>query len=141
MQRANEDGRTLSELDYLLGVNDRTRQGALRFSESEGGEYLAVGDKSVIPPLVKLPELLSATEKFLADNASAAELKLLLAPGSSLGGARPKASVLDKNGDLSIVKFPRKDDDIDVVRWEAVALTLARAAGINVPNFRLETIA
>jgi serine/threonine-protein kinase HipA len=141
MQRANAGGHALSELDYLLGVNDKTRQGALRFSETEGGEYLAAGDDSAIPPLVKLPELLSATEKFLADNASAAELKLLLAPGSSLGGARPKSSVLDKNGDLSIAKFPRKDDDVDIVRWEAVALTLARKAGINVPEFRLETIA
>lgn len=141
MRRANKSGRTLSEIDYLLGVNDETRQGSLRFSESLNGPYLADSDKKSIPPLVKLPELLSASEKFLDDSESAEELRLLLVPGSSLGGARPKASVYDKDGSLAIAKFPRKDDDTDIVRWEAVALTLARTAGINVPQWRLENIA
>jgi serine/threonine-protein kinase HipA len=141
MQRANNTGRTLSELDYLLGVNDETRQGALRFSTSTDGEYLAAGNQNSVPPLIKLPELLSASEKFLANKETAEELRLLLAPGSSLGGARPKASIMDKDGSLAIAKFPRKDDNIDIVRWEAVALTLAKKAGIKVPDFRLETIA
>jgi serine/threonine-protein kinase HipA len=66
---------------------------------------------------------------------------MLLAPGSSLGGAWPKASVFDKDGSLAIAKFPRKDDKADVVRWEAVALTLAKTAGINVPSFRLKNVA
>jgi len=140
MQRANDTGRALSELDYLLGVNDCLRQGALRFSEAEG-EYLALSDKNSIPPLIKLPELLSASENFLTNNESTEELRLLLGPGSSLGGARPKASVIDKDGSVAIAKFPRKDDDTDIVRWEAVALSLAGKAGINVPEFRLETIA
>jgi len=139
MQRANESGRSLTELDYLLGVNDETRQGALRFSV-EDGKYLTPGGKNSIPPLVKLPELLSASDKFLANKAMAEDLHLLLVPGSSLGGARPKASVIDKDGSLTIAKFPRKDDDTDVVRWEAVALTLAKSAGINVSEWRLETI-
>ena len=87
MQRANESGRSLTELDYLLGVNDETRQGALRFSV-EDGKYLTPGGKNAIPPLVKLPELLSASEKFLENKALAEDLRLLLVPGSSLGGAR-----------------------------------------------------
>ena len=76
----------------------------------------------------------------MENNATAEELRMLLIPGSSLGGARPKASVIDKNGNLAIAKFPRKDDDTDTVRWEALALTLAQSAGITVPEWRLETI-
>jgi len=140
MQRGNTTGRTLMEMDYLLGVDDETRQGALRFSEKEGGPYLADEKKSV-PPLIKLPELQNVTEKFLDDNATDEEIKQLLAPGSSLGGAWPKASVLDKDGVLSIAKFSRKDDINDTVRWEAVALVLAKMAGINVNVFTLDKIA
>jgi serine/threonine-protein kinase HipA len=149
MRRANESlmrtssiqtGRSLSELDYLLGVNDEIRQGALRFSEKPNGPYLACSEKKSIPPLLKLPELLSSAEKFMENSETANDLKLLLAPGSSLGGARPKASVIDKEGNLTIAKFPRKDDETDVVRWEAVALSLAKAAGINVPKWHLENI-
>ena len=139
MQRANDTGRTLTEADYLLGVCDETRQGALRFSIKEG-KYLAPGSKRVIPPLIKLADLLSASEKILDNTESAKDLQLLLAPGSSLGGARPKASVLDKDGSLAIAKFPMKDDDTDIVRWETAALTLAKAAGITVSEFRLEII-
>ena len=140
MRRANKTGRTLSEIDYLLGVNDETRQGALRFSESPNDQYLASTKIGSIPPLVRLPELLSASEKFLAASESSDELKLLLVPGSSLGGARPKASVYDKDGSLTIAKFPRKDDEVDIVCWEAVALTIAKTSGINVPLWRLENI-
>ena len=88
-----------------------------------------------------MPKLLSATEKFLEDNESEEDLRLLLAPGSSLGGARPKASIRDKDGQLAIAKFPRKDDEYSTVLWEAVALTLAAKAGLEVPDSRLETIA
>ncbi|HVE44612.1 MAG TPA: hypothetical protein VNC84_05705 [Gammaproteobacteria bacterium] len=85
-----------------------------------------------ISPLIELPKLLSATERFLEDNENAADLKLLLAPGSSLGGARPKASVRDKDGSLAIAKFPKKDDEFNIVLWEAIALTLAKNGGITV---------
>jgi len=139
MQRANTTTRTLMEIDYLLGVNDETRQGALRFSEKESGPYLNTDNKS-IPPLINLPELFNASEKFIADNATDEDIKLLLAPGSSLGGAWPKASVIDKDDTLAIAKFSRKDDMNDTVRWEAVALTLAKNAGINVNEFRLESV-
>lgn len=132
---------TLFEADYLLGVNDEARQGALRFSlELDNPIFLAAKDESSIPPLVNLPKLLSATERFLEADETVEDLKLLLAPGSSLGGARPKASVRDQDGSLAIAKFLRKDDEYDVVVWEAVALSLAKKAGIRVPEWRLETI-
>jgi serine/threonine-protein kinase HipA len=77
----------------------------------------------------------------LDDEETDDDLQLLLAPGSSLGGARPKASVRDQDGDLLIAKFPKKDDEISVPRWEALALTLARRVGISVEHWRLETVA
>jgi len=138
-KEAGETPRTLREVDFLLGVNDETRQGALRFSETLKGPFLSPKDKKAIPPLVDLPKLLSATERFLSHNEEAEDLKILLATGSSLGGARPKASVRDKNGSLAIAKFPHKDDEYNMVVWEAVALVLAEKAGIHVPSWRLDT--
>lgn len=137
----NRSPRTLWEIDYLLGVNDEVRQGALRFSIAQDvSTFLSSNKQASIPPIVDLPKLLSATERFIAENESAEDLRLLLAPGSSLGGARPKASVRDKDGSLAIAKFPRKDDEFNVVVWEAVTLTLAQKAGIKVPSYRLDTI-
>ncbi len=137
----NRTPRSLFEIDYLLGVNDEARQGALRFSVApDESVFLSPKQKTSIPPLVDLPKLLSATERFIADNESSEDLRLLLALGSSLGGARPKASVRDKDGSLAIAKFPKKDDEFNVVVWEAVTLTLAKKAKIKVPLYRLETI-
>jgi serine/threonine-protein kinase HipA len=133
--------RTLYEVDFLLGVSDVARQGALRFTLEEGGPFLAEGTPDSVPPLVDLPRLLAASERVLADNESAEDLRLLLAPGSSLGGARPKASVRDADGALLIAKFPATGDPFDVVRWEAVSLELAREAGIETPHWRLEVVA
>ena len=130
----------LSEADFLLRVNDTARLGALRFAESEGGVFRTPDDMAPIPPLVELPALLNASDAVSADSESAAALRLLLAPGSSLGGARPKASVRDTDGQLAIAKFPMHGDAWDVVRWEAVALHLAKNAGIDVPRHRLELI-
>jgi len=137
-ERAGETPRTLREIDYLLMVNDEARQGALRFALEPGGPFLAADDVTPIPPLVELPRLLSAAENVVSDSDSDEDLRLLLAPGSSLGGARPKASVMDRDGSLVIAKFPHKDDEIDIVRWEAVALSLADKAGIPVPDWRME---
>ena len=131
---------SLSEADFLLRVNDTARLGALRFSESEGGVFRTPDDVAPIPPLVELPALLNASDAVLADNESAAALRLLLAPGSSLGGARPKASVRDADGRLAVAKFPAPGDEWDVVRWEAVVLDLAESAGIDVPRRRLERV-
>ena len=140
-ERAKETPRSLREIDYLLLVDDEARQGALRFAEQEGGPFLAEHGPGKIPPLIELPRLLSAAEHFLNDSDTDEDLRLLLAPGSSLGGARPKASVRDRDGQLSIAKFPSKGDEINTVLWEAVALTLAEKAGIPVPAWRLETVA
>lgn len=137
---AEEAPRTLGEADFLLGVNDEARQGALRFSDTQDGPFLAPKGPRAIPPLVELPRLLSATERFLDEEEDAEDLRLLLAPGSSLGGARPKASVRDKDGHLAIAKFPRKDDEYNVVVWEAVALALAGKAGLTIPSWRIEFI-
>lgn len=132
--------RTLWESDYLLMVDDEARQGALRFAETEGGSFLASDGGVRIPPLVELHRLLSAAEHVAADTDSDEDLRLLLAPGSSLGGARPKASVRDRDGHLLIAKFPHKDDETNVVGWEALALRLAAKAAIPVPQWRLETL-
>lgn len=132
---------TLFEMDYLLGVNDETRQGALRFSSKPIDPiFLSPKEKASLPPLVDLPKLLSATERLISDHESAEDIKLLLAPGSSLGGARPKASIRDVDGSLAIAKFPRMEDEFNIVVWEAIMLDLASKAGIRVPRHRLETI-
>jgi serine/threonine-protein kinase HipA len=141
-RKAREENRaphTLTEADYLLGVADIARQGALRFSAREGGPFLAAG--VLIPPLVRLSALLNAALHITADGGNDEDLKLLLAPGSSLGGSRPKASVIDRDGSLAIAKFPQHGDVIPVNRWEAVALTLAAAAGIATPEWRIEDVA
>jgi serine/threonine-protein kinase HipA len=143
-RRAEGEGRaprTLQEIDYLLLVDDDARQGALRFAEREGGPFLREEGVKRIPPLVELPQLLSAAEHVMENKDTAEDLRVLFAPGSSLGGARPKASVIEKDGHLAIAKFPRKDDEINTVVWEAVALGLAKKAGIAVPAFRVELIA
>ena len=134
--------RALREVDFLLGVTDSVRQGALRLAVTEGGPFVAPERPTGVPPIVELPKLLSATERFLANVESVDDLRLLLAPGSSLGGARPKASVRDTNGAMLIAKFPKRvEDDYRVVAWEAVALELARMAGLRVAESRLDVIA
>lgn len=140
-ERIKETPRTLREIDYLLMVDDETRQGALRFARQEGGPFLADDAEKKIPPLIELPKLLRAADRVSDNTDTEDDLRLLLAPGSSLGGARPKASVRDRDGQLAMAKFPNRNDDIDVMRWEAVALTLAAKAKIEVPSWRLENVA
>jgi serine/threonine-protein kinase HipA len=130
--------RALREIDFLLGVSDTARPGAIRFSLSEDGPFVAEENSQAVPPLIELPRLLAATTRYLVDDESAADLSMLLAPGSSLGGARPKASIRDVSGNLLIAKFPKPDDDHRVVAWEAVALELARRAGVDVADSRLD---
>lgn len=137
---AGETSRTLSEADFLLGVSDEARQGALRFSDTPGGEFLGPDGPRTIPPLVNLPRLLSATERFLDEEENSEDLRILLAPGSSLGGARPKASVRDNDGQLAIAKFPHKNDENNIVVWEAAVFELAKRAGITIPSWRLMNI-
>ena len=133
----NRSPRTLNEIDYLLYVNDYARQGGLRFRTEDNNDFLFPGNLKLIPPLVNLTKLLAATEKVVDFEERNSDLQLLLAPGSSLGGARPKASVIDKDGNLCIAKFPKKDDYTNNVLWEAVALTLAKNCGLNVQEWSL----
>jgi len=132
--------RTLGGIDYLLGVADEIRPGALRFSSAPNGPFLAQSDGAGVPPLVDLPRLLAAADRVQLKKDSDADLRLLLAPGASLGGARPKASVRDREGTLFVAKFSSPTDDVHVVRWEAVALGLAQAAHLDVPSWRLAPV-
>jgi serine/threonine-protein kinase HipA len=132
--------RSFGEIDYLLGVRDDLRQGALRFRDPASRRYLAE-EATGVPSLIELSALLSAAERLERDEASEDELRALLRGGSSLGGARPKAHVLDANGNVAIAKFPSNvNDRWDVIRWEAVALQLARAARIRVQDSTLHVI-
>lgn len=138
--RAREEGRAaryMREIDYVLGVADIARQGALRYSRVEGGDFLASESEGAVPPMIDLPKLLAAAQGFLEDPDSEEDLRILLAPGSSLGGARPKASIRDEKGRLSLAKFPKKDDRYSVSAWEHLALGLARDAGIQVAHSTL----
>lgn len=137
--RATGDARALTEIDFLLGVSDSTRQGALRFKRAGDGPFL--DDATDVPKLIALPELLHAADRVSLDSDDLTAVKQLLAAGSgSLGGARPKASVVDDNGRLALAKFPKPGDDWDVMAWEATALDLAEAAGCDVPTRRLVDI-
>ena len=145
-RRAREMGetpRTPREIDYLLGASDVTRQGALRFTETIDGPFLAENGADSVPPLIDLADLLHAARTLEEDPDSVEAdraAQLLLAPGSSLGGARPKASVRERNGDLAIAKFPQKNDETDAVRWEMVMLSLATRAGIGTSQARVEFV-
>lgn len=133
-------GRTppaLTDLDFLLGVSDLTRQGALRYRLRGTAEFLAPHVE--VPKLVRLPELLSASDRVALDDHGddLAAIKVLLAAGTaSLGGARPKASVRDGET-LLMAKFPHPNDEWDVMAWEKTALDLAEACGIEAPPRRL----
>jgi serine/threonine-protein kinase HipA len=124
-----------TEVDFLLGVSDGTRQGALRFKADAAGEF--VRSTPGVPKLIELPALLHAATQVVDQGDDLAAVKLLLDAGTgSLGGARPKASVAD--GDrLLIAKFPHPDDTWDVMAWEKTALDLAGRAGVVVPTTRL----
>jgi serine/threonine-protein kinase HipA len=139
-RREDATERSIREIDYLLGVRDDLRQGSLRFADPDSRAFLAAG-KDGVPHLIELRSLLRAAERDERNEADDEELELLLHGGSSLGGARPKAHVIDLDGAVAIAKFPSPSrDGWDVIRWEAVALRLAREAGITVPPTRLETI-
>lgn len=128
-------GRVLGEVDFLLGVSDLSRQGALRFSRDVDGPYLS--DRGDAPKLIEMPRLLRAADHFARSSESEEDVAALLEAGSgSLGGARPKASILD-HGVLHIAKFPHHQDRWDVMAWEATALDLARVAGVQVAEHRL----
>ncbi len=134
----------LDESDYLLGVHDTFRSGGLRYKLAEDGPFLDNRDGSAAPPFVRLRELEAASraiEETSNDDDPATDkwLRLLLAPGASLGGARPKASVADVEGRLWIAKFPSVKDRYDVGAWEFVVQKIAEACGIRVPESNVPT--
>ena len=128
--------RELLESDYLLGVFDGHRMGALRFKTDEAGPFLNDNKKMASPPWTSLRELEEASLKFEEDNIDDPEflkwVNMLIAPGTSLGGARPKASVVDTEGGLWIAKFPSRMDDKDIGAWEMLVNELAQKAGLNI---------
>lgn len=128
----------LVESDYLLGVHDAFRAGALRFTLDDDTVFLDDRDRSGAPPFVRLRELEEASRAIESDASDSATidaaLNVLLAPGASLGGARPKATVVDEHGALWIAKFPSAGDTFDVGAWEAVAHRLAQRSGITVAD-------
>lgn len=133
--------RTLYAWDFLLGVQDVTRQGALRFRMAGTDGFLG-NEKMAAPPATSLRELevvaLQLSSRRLEDlDALRRWLAVFVAPGAALGGARPKANFTDADASLWIGKFPARDDDRDVGAWEYVAHTLARQAGVTVPEARL----
>lgn len=128
---------TLTEWDYLLQVQDATRQGAIRFIDPASGEFID-NSPNPIPPMTRIRELetaaLSLQNAILEGDIDAIRqwTRILVAPGSSLGGARPKANVTNMEGQLCVAKFPARDDDYDVGLWERIYAQLAGDAGINV---------
>lgn len=138
--REGRQVRTLFETDYLLGVSDETRLGALRFRRA-GEEQYQAPLRTGVPALIELGRLMQVTERILRDEETDEDLAMIFAPGSSLGGARPKASIIDQHGRLAIAKFPKETDDYSIETWEAVALTLADKAGIEVAEHELCSVA
>src|SRR3990167_2184676 len=132
--------RTLAESDYLLGVADEIRLGALRFPRV-GEEVFEAPIRAGVPALVELGRLLQITERILRDEETDEDLQLIFAPGSSLGGARPKASVIDQHGHLSIANFPKETDDYSIETWEEIALRLAPRAGVVSPRHEVIRVA
>ncbi|MDO8997184.1 MAG: HipA domain-containing protein [Sediminibacterium sp.] len=144
-QEAFENGNTktnLYEIDFLLGVHDESRMGALRFKLNQDGPFLN-NSKLSIPHWAKIKELQHAAHEIeLNDDEDEVKhwLDILIAPGSSLGGARPKANILDEENHPWIAKFPSNTDNTDKAAWEYLAYQLAIDAGINMSLSKLEKI-
>ena len=132
--------RKLYESDYLIGVYDETRMGALRFKLDEDSEFLSNDRETASPPWACLRSLEEAVREFEKDKnlMSKKWLEQIIRPGSSLGGARPKAGIEDEKGELWIAKFPSKHDEIDVGAWEKVTHDLAEMCGLDVPKSKIE---
>lgn len=131
----------LGEGDYLLGVYDKARMGALRFKTEKSGIFLSDDQNLATPPWTTLRTLETASWGFENDESGLETkwLRQLLAPGSSLGGARPKATVKDEHGNLWIAKFPSKHDEYNSGAWEMVVHDLAKMCELDVPEAKLET--
>lgn len=128
--------RTLNETDYLFGISDELRYGGIRFLDQSTGKYLS-SDGAKVPPITDIRMLEAAVRGYEISDHDEEFLHLLVDPGSSLGGARPKANVVDADGQLWIAKFPSRKDDYDVGAWEMVEHGLAKECGLDVPDAML----
>ncbi|HCE46553.1 MAG TPA: toxin HipA [Lentisphaeria bacterium] len=141
-RRERRPARPLLESDYLLGVHDTTRMGALRFKLDESRDFVNNDSELPAPPWSSLNELESACRHYEDESGTDDEhdkwLAMLLAPGSSLGGARPKANVLDNDKNLWIAKFPSREDAVNMGAWEMVAHELAKSVGLKIPECRMD---
>ena len=142
-RRQDHKPKIMNESDYLLGVHDMYRMGALRFKQDPDGDFLDNKKQLAAPPITSLRELEYAASQIenvsdLDDPEYLKWLNMLIAPGSSLGGARPKSCVIDRENNLWIAKFPSSHDDYDIAAWEYVTYQLALGAGINMSECRLE---
>ena len=140
---AGKEGRKPAKLydsDYLLGVYDETRLGGIRFKTEPNGAFLSADKKTAAPPWASLRTLEEASRNFENEDIALSEkwLNQLIRPGSSLGGARPKATVMDPKEQLWIAKFPSRNDENDSGAWEMVTHDLARICGLHVPEAKLE---
>jgi len=141
---ARQEGRrpaVLTEVDYLLGVHDLYRMGAMRFNLEPDGPFLNNDNRLAVPPISSLRELEHAANQVETGPENDSEylrwLDMLISPGSSLGGARPKSSVVDEDGALWIAKFPSRHDDYDVAAWEFLVHRLALDAGVVMTECKL----
>ena len=133
--------RRLSSFDYLTGIDDESRMGGFRFAESPSGKFINTEARLRVPPLAKVSELMRAAHEIESSEErhilpSKKWLAQLLHPGTSLGGARPKASVIDEDGSLTVAKFPSRNDDHDVAQWEHFCHVMGRRAGVNAAQTR-----
>ena len=133
--------RRLSSFDYLMGIYDESRMGGFRFAETPGGKFINCETSLRVPPLASVREFMHAAHEIEASEEkhllpSKKWLAQLLHLGTSLGGARPKASVIDEDGRLTVAKFPSRKDDYDVGLWEHFCHVMGRKAGINVAETR-----
>jgi serine/threonine-protein kinase HipA len=139
-RKADEKPKKLLESDFLLGVYDEARMGGLRFKTEKDGDFLSNDKDYATPPWTSLRDLEAASAAFENDDVKQEEkwLRQLIAPGSSLGGARPKATVTAPDGALWIAKFPSKHDEQNTGAWEMVVHDLAVMCGLQVPEARVE---
>lgn len=141
-QEENRSVHRLSSFDFLIGIDDFSRMGAFRFRETLNGNFINADTSLRIPPLTELRELITASKE-IERNEDANTLPekrwitQLVQPGSSLGGARPKANVMDDNKCIYVAKFPSLKDDYDVCLWEHFCHLLAKNAGINAADTRV----
>ena len=132
----------LTSFDYLMGIDDASRMGGFRFAKTKDGEFINVDPNLRVPPLTSVRELIHAAHE-IEESEEKQQLPAkkwlvqLLHPGTSLGGARPKATVVDEEGNLTVAKFPSRNDDYDVALWEHFCHVMGRKAGLNVAETRI----